>query len=115
MSRDWTPDEIQMVSEVMKASGNMGYEEFCIDFDNQMAKAALERFAKVQHDHQFSCPRCGRWTMKERTTTNALSRHAEVYICDQCGTEEAVLDYLGKPKPLSEWSFITDIYVVLKE
>ena len=53
--------------------------------------------------------------MKERTVTNALSRHAEVYICDQCGTEEAVLDYLGKPLPLSQWSFITDVRDALTE
>lgn len=29
MSRDWTPEEIQMVSEEMKAAGHMGFEEFC--------------------------------------------------------------------------------------
>lgn len=97
-----------MVSEAMKTAGHMGYEEFCEHLNEQTAKAALERFARVQRDHQFACPRCGQWTMKERTT-NAPSRHAEVYICDQCGTEEAVLDYLGKSLPLTKWCFITDV------
>lgn len=115
MSRSWTPEEIQKVSEAMKAAGHMGYEEFCEHLNEQTAKAALERFARVQRDHRFACPRCGQWTMKERTVTNALSRHAEVYICDQCGTEEAVLDYLGKPLPLSQWSFITDVRDALTE
>lgn len=29
MSRDWTPDELQAVSQAMRAAGHMGYEEFC--------------------------------------------------------------------------------------
>lgn len=29
MSRDWTPAELQAVSDAMKARGEMGYEEFC--------------------------------------------------------------------------------------
>lgn len=115
MSRSWTPEEIQRVSEAMKAAGHMGYEEFCVDLDEQMAKAALERFAQVQRDHRFACPRCGQWAMSERVTTNALSRHADVYICDQCGTEESVLDYLGKPLPLTKWCFITDVRDELTE
>ena len=33
MSKDWTPDEIQIASEIMKAAGHMGYEEFCVELD----------------------------------------------------------------------------------
>jgi len=33
MSKDWTPEEIQIASEAMKAAGNMGYEEFCEELD----------------------------------------------------------------------------------
>ena len=33
MSRDWTPEEIQAVSQEMKKSGHMGYEEFCEALD----------------------------------------------------------------------------------
>lgn len=33
MSKDWTPDEIQIASEIMKAAGHMGYEEFCEELD----------------------------------------------------------------------------------
>ena len=29
MSRDWTPAELQAVSDAMRARGEMGYEEFC--------------------------------------------------------------------------------------
>lgn len=53
--------------------------------------------------------------MKDRVTTNALSRHADVYICDQCGTDEAIRDLTKQTIPLSQWSFITDIYDALNE
>ena len=50
------------------------------------------------------CPRCGRNSMKPVLHTNALSRHLEnVYICDECGTAEAMLDFMKSPLPLSEW------------
>lgn len=35
MSKDWTPEELQAASEAMKASGNMGYEEFCEELEKQ--------------------------------------------------------------------------------
>lgn len=28
MSKDWTPVELEAASQIMKASGNMSYEEF---------------------------------------------------------------------------------------
>lgn len=115
MSRSWTPEEIQKVSEAMKTAGHMGYEEFCEDLNEQMAKRSLEQFAQIQRTGQFPCPRCGRQTMKENTITNALSRHADVYICDRCGNMEAILDYLGKPPQLSTWSLITDVLISLDE
>lgn len=34
MSKDWTQDELQASSQIMKASGNMSYEEFCEAMDN---------------------------------------------------------------------------------
>ena len=59
MSRDWTPKEIQIASEEMKAAGHMGYEDFCEYLDELDAHAALERFAKVQTP-RITCPRCGK-------------------------------------------------------
>ena len=35
MSKDWTPEELQAASEAIKASGNMGYEEFCEELEKQ--------------------------------------------------------------------------------
>ena len=39
------------------------------------------------------CPRCGKMKMKEDVGENALSRRAEIYICDSCGIEEAMEDF----------------------
>ncbi len=55
-----------------------------------------------------TCPRCGLNTLHctdDATTFGALSRRADVYICDSCGRAEALEDYHNKEKlPLSEWS-----------
>ena len=46
------------------------------------------------------CPRCGRGI----TGYPALSRHENYEICDICGIEEAMLDFIkSEPKPFSEW------------
>ena len=37
---------------------------------------------------------------------NALSRHADVYICDACGTEEALLKFMSNPLPMHEWAYL---------
>lgn len=35
MSRDWTPTELQLASEAMKAEGHMSFEEFCAELEHQ--------------------------------------------------------------------------------
>lgn len=69
-----------------------------------ITKADIEKVLKNQHDGHIRCPRCGKKTMKIRLHTNALSRRADVYICDKCGTKEAIEDMLGKPKPFEQWA-----------
>lgn len=39
------------------------------------------------------CPRCGKMTLDEDEAMNALSRHADAYICSECETQEALFDY----------------------
>ena len=60
--------------------------------------------ARQQAGEHLSCPRCGRDTMKDVIHTNALSRHADIYICDQCGTDEAMLDFMHNPLPIEDWA-----------
>ena len=48
------------------------------------------------------CPRCGREL--ESFSRHAVSRYADVTVCDECGTEEALeCAGLNPPKPLTYW------------
>ena len=83
----------------------MDYREFSANVEAATAaKRAVDDFAAAQEDGVHFCPRCGRWTVKEKLHTNALSRHADVYICNECGMEEAILDFRGTPLPLKDWA-----------
>lgn len=83
----------------------MDYEQFSQNVTaTAAAKRAVDEFAKKQADGVHICPRCGRLTVKERLGTNALSRHADVYICDACGMDEAIRDMKGQPLPLKDWA-----------
>ncbi len=81
-----------------------------INITEAEAKAALERFARVQRKHRFACPRCGDMAMDEDPIRNALSRYAAVQICDRCGNDEAIRDFIGKPLPLTEWSLMAAVF-----
>ena len=52
------------------------------------------------------CPRCGEKNMDKNPMRNALSRYADVYICDACGVEEAIRDMHGNAIPLTQWAVI---------
>ena len=83
----------------------MDYREFSANVEAATAaKRAVDDFAAAQEDGVHFCPRCGRWTVKEKLHTNALSRHADVYICDACGNDEAVREMKGDPLPLKDWA-----------
>ena len=63
--------------------------------------------ARQTSGEHMVCPRCGLDRMKPELYTNALSREAgeaEIMVCDQCGTEEA-LEQAGfaRKKPLAAW------------
>ena len=64
----------------------------------------LDLKARQQAGEHMPCPRCGKDTMKPELHTNALSRHADLFICDQCGTAEAMLDFMNNPLPLTMWA-----------
>ena len=70
-------------------------------------KALIERFAKKQQGGHFACPRCGKMTMDaECVTRNALSRRTEIYVCDACGTQEAIEDMMDSQIPLTAWAIV---------
>ena len=97
-----------------------GYTHFKFDFDYlKQAVLRSDRRAHsvtdnvedyIQHlsEEQQSkynpvCPRCGISRMKPRLSTNALSRRADIYVCDFCGTDEALRDALGYKDDVKDW------------
>ena len=100
MSRGWTQEEIQAASKAMVTAGNMSYEEVCAELE---AYKKIGRFAPLQSKYNWPCPRCGQWSMDRNLTRNALSRRAVIYICSNCGMEEAMEDFYGTWAPLASW------------
>lgn len=58
-----------------------------------MIDKIIENWSKAQKSGAWlPCPRCGLLKMKEDLFSNALSRRADVYICEDCGTQEEIED-----------------------
>ena len=70
----------------------------------RMKKALLDLKEKQEKGQYTLCPRCGRDTMKPDLYTNALSRQADIMVCDSCGSEEAILAFMNKPYSLYQWA-----------
>lgn len=51
------------------------------------------------------CLRCG-GNMDQQLLHNSLSRHADIYICNDCGTDEAMRDISKDPLPLLLWDAV---------
>jgi predicted RNA-binding Zn-ribbon protein involved in translation (DUF1610 family) len=74
---------------------------------HEIVKQTLSDIKALQdRGERVPCPRCGRDEMNEDVRRNALSRHADIYVCDQCGTAEAMLEFMKNPLPLTQWSCI---------
>ncbi|MFT0899625.1 hypothetical protein [Candidatus Methanoprimaticola sp. MG2] len=55
------------------------------------------------------CPRCG-GPLEGRMVMNALSRRVPLYICSDCGVDEAMLDFRGQcPLPLEKWPLVREV------
>ena len=70
----------------------------------RMERRLLDLKARQQAGKHMMCPRCGADTMKEPVCTNALSRVADLYVCDSCGTAEAMLAFMKQDYPLTSWA-----------
>ena len=70
-------------------------------------KALADLKARQETGEHLPCPRCGKDTMKPALCTNALSRVADgIFVCDDCGTQEALLAFMQNPMPVDEWAFL---------
>ena len=71
----------------------------------RIERALTDLKARQHAGEWMPCPRCGLDTLKPVIHTNALSRHADgIYICDECGTAEAMLDFMRNPMPTEDWA-----------
>lgn len=64
----------------------------------------IERMKEIQKARGLICPRCGRMSMDKVLLHNALSRVADVYVCPDCGMDEALRDFGRIPLPVEEWA-----------
>ena len=75
---------------------------------DEMDRKLLDLKARQNAGERMSCPRCGRNTLKAPLSHNALSRYADLYVCDECGMTEAMLDMMRNPLPLEQWDIFRD-------
>ena len=78
-----------------------------------MKKADMERRllhlkAKQQAESETVCPRCGQNKLKSPLTHNALSRYADLYVCDECGLTEVGLAMMNNPLSIEQWAVFQD-------
>lgn len=101
-----------MAFQVRQAGrGRPVYEAEGATLREERAKRLVESLLEIQEGDggaaQFPCPRCGHSRMDPVPVRNALSRRANVYICSECGMDEAMRDMAGKPPlPLPEWGMV---------
>ena len=67
------------------------------------AKVTLDWYGKHQPDEDARCPRCGN-IMYGTRLRHAISRYADITVCDSCGVAEA-LECAGliEKTPLMKW------------
>jgi len=64
---------------------------------------------EIRTDNPIPCPRCGHARMSTKVTRNALSRHAEIMVCDICGVDESVRVFSDNVLPISSWWCVREI------
>lgn len=69
----------------------------------RMNRILFDLKARQEAGEHMRCPRCGADTMKQPLHTNAMSRVAKVYICDSCGSSEAMMEFMNQSFPLTSW------------
>lgn len=72
---------------------------------------SIKEWLKDLHAQQLAgtydqaCPRCGYGMDLEKMARNSLSRYEQIYICSNCGMDEALREHHGAgQKPLVRWA-----------
>ena len=70
-----------------------------------MKENRIEFWAEMQKQSKLCCPRCGQHRMNADVFRNSLSRIADIYICNNCGMDEALYaaGLIKTTVPLNEW------------
>ena len=71
-----------------------------------MVEDIISSFSEKQKHVWCLCPRCGCDSMNKDAARNALSRRADIMICNICGNVEAVEDMVGQKLSLDKWKLI---------
>ena len=98
-------------------------EELCRDgkrtkLEFELKEIIQERWKKDKVRHmkgeQCQCLRCGE-PLDMKLAHNSLSRYADVYVCSDCGMDEAVRSIPGNHAlNLSEWSYLRNLLPIEK-
>jgi rubrerythrin len=81
--------------------------------EDHLAKGIIKVLRELQKGTRFTkqCPRCGHERMTPEMYKNAWSRHADIYICDECGTDEALRVCNNDTLPLVKWYMANTLLV----
>jgi len=71
---------------------------------NRVEMRLLDLKAEQEMGKYKLCPRCGKDTMNPELHRNTLSRVADIYVCDACGTAEAELAVMKSPLMPRDWA-----------
>lgn len=72
--------------------------------DTVVTRNYVEGLVNDSKKWEHHCPRCG--GVFDRLL--AISRYADVAICDSCGTDEALSAFIGDPISLKDWAVYKD-------
>lgn len=88
-----------------------GEDECHVADTHEAALYYINKEAQLQHDGSY-CPRCGD-EMPGSLHTHAVSRRADIIICDMCGVKESLEDAVQagvmkgeEPMPIEDWYIV---------
>ena len=78
-------------------------------YDLELAWLVSKSHFDIDRPEYRTCMRCGQ-KMRYPLAQNALSRALDVYVCSDCGMDEAIRDATGEILPVSEWYIVKNHY-----
>ena len=78
-------------------------------YDLELDWLVRESYFDIDRPEFRTCMRCDQ-KMRYPLAQNALSRALKVYVCPECGMDEALRDATGEILPMSEWYIVCLLY-----